>query len=370
MQIASSRPEGDSKRAPLPRAWLTLAFAVVILVSIVMNMLCYVKCGWMPFALFKQKTPRKKAEQAPSAAVVAKTEEQQQRRFIAVFSVGQIATCDLNMLLSSIGEWEPFSVVYVLTDMDTALPTSKNVKVVRRPQLNKYSDLTKQELYSKYPDGGEYPDLFTEVMFVKADIIDHVFQSEPDSRSSGVWFLDTDIILLAPLPIPPKDAALLACPHYRDPLGDGRDGFYNAGMFWTNLEGFTTTWRSGAKSSTFCDQIPFNLAVRQVASTKRVVDLEPQHNFGCWRMFFGNLKKETATNIQMQFSCKDVPGCVGILYKGLPLCSIHVHMCANSQRSKSDDDVEFLRFLKRLTANTGIRSVETFRSKYLQTVPD
>ena len=246
----------------------------------------------------------------------------QNAKVACTLAIGKNATGELKRLVSTLAWWEPSLRLYVLTD-DAALATTvaPAAIVVEKPSLHEYTKMTKRQLEGT--PGSEFPNMRTEMLYEKASVLEYVLARDPLATQSGVWFLDSDVMLLAPLPIIPENKDVALAPHYRLPILSMHGGVYNAGMMWFRDRDLIQTWRQAGPASIFYEQ----QALDHVASAAGdgLFQLEPeQDNFGYWNVYYGG---PVTWRLFRMFDLEGDPRvCVGIRYKKKILRSMHVHV--------------------------------------------
>lgn len=182
--------------------------------------------------------------------------------------------------------------------------------------MDSYRGLTRKEM-EKMP-GHLYDTLFKDYTYEKANVLDWIFESEPQlaDTQDGVWFLDADICHLAPLPKVPASSTLALSPHYIQLADEALYGKYNAGFLWLNDPLLVQAWRTLGVKSRFFEQA----ALEDLASKAGtgLYEFPIQVNFGWWRMFQGRTSYQ---DVQRQFSVSKS----GIHLMGLPIQSFHTH---------------------------------------------
>lgn len=177
---------------------------------------------------------------------------------VATMAFREGSTRELLLLARSLDRWEPDARLYVLTDDPArALKAApRAVAVASRDVTARYRDAANMLAMDALPGGEECATMRTRFMYEKASILEHVFEREPeDARAGGVWFVDSDVVLLAALPRPPSDAARLGVSlNTTIPLVDDLDGCFNGGLFWVRDPALLHRWRELGTSTTFYEQ--------------------------------------------------------------------------------------------------------------------
>ena len=238
---------------------------------------------------------------------------------IGLIVTGQEALADFSIFCGSLEMWHPDATLYIFTDFDTraALTEIKFKGTIHlMTAMDSYRGLTRKEM-EKMP-GHLYDTLFKDYTYEKANVLDWIFESEPQLADSqdGVWFLDADICHLAPLPKVPASSTLALSPHYIQLTDEALYGKYNAGFLWLNDPLLVQAWRTLGVKSRFFEQA----ALEDLASKAGtgLYEFPIQVNFGWWRMFQGRVSYQ---DVQRQFSVSKS----GIHLMGLPIQSFHTH---------------------------------------------
>lgn len=247
---------------------------------------------------------------------------------IVTICTGTQALKDLTLLLCSLErcyDENALPMVYVLTDTPTSKSMPKYKGEIRvKIGLDVYKNLNRQQMSSR--PGSIYKTLFADFTAEKLVAMQWVF--EETQSVEGIWFLDTDIVLLQPLPdVSVKSHDLAFCPHYMKPSDEAMYGYYNAGMFWISRQrkDLLDIWLKVMHNSKFFEQTAMEDVVKHVEK-QRLYTLPIQCNFGWWRMYQATVPPQ---RIQKQIAIN--PHTKTILYQGKPLCSIHTHFLDKSQ---------------------------------------
>jgi hypothetical protein len=155
----------------------------------------------------------------------------------------------------------------------------------------------------------------------KATIMDWVFTMRPEAKETGVWFLDADICLLAPLPKLPTGSRIGLSPHYIRAVDEGRYGHYNAGMIWLRDPALLDIWRKAAYGSRFYEQAALEAVGNSVSAEERV-EFPIQDNFGWWR-YLQSADPPPVIQGRLGYN-RALAGC-GLTYEGQALRSLHTH---------------------------------------------
>jgi hypothetical protein len=249
---------------------------------------------------------------------------------IATIATGAHAFKECQLLLQTLEQWEPTAEVFVLTDTPTSRllnATKSHIRFNVLVGLDAYTGLTRKDMEAR--NGVNYPTMWHEFMLEKATVMEHIFKKRPDeAKGSGVWFLDADICLLAPLPtIPVGTSRLALSPHYIRPADEGRFGHFNGGFVWMKEEDLLATWRKATLGSRFYEQAALEAVWESVPAENRV-ELPIQDNFGWWRYI---QSVDAPPTIQGRFGFnRALVGC-GLTYLGQPVRSLHTHWDESSE---------------------------------------
>jgi hypothetical protein len=216
--------------------------------------------------------------------------------------------CDLKILLKSISIFSPTIKIYIIGDTYIC-----NICKIDFPQLNiiTISGLDKYTLYNR--EELEKMNLWLEFMLEKCTIVDYAL-----TENKNVLFLDADIILFNPIEtiISPenlkKDMGLSK--HLINNFEESLYGLYNGGFFYISNKNITPWWRKTSKSSTFYEQ----KAMDNIPLFFDCFFIEPQNNFGWWRLFQAPNPQATFNKFRIQNNM--------IFYDNKPLNSIHTHL--------------------------------------------
>ena len=277
---------------------------------------------------------------------------------ITVIATGETALRDLKLLLFSVEQVyskEQLPSIYIYTDTASLPIISKfsyGGSIKTRVGLDAYTGLNRQQM-ERMPPLPSFPgyNQSSESKHVSAKdsellVLAHTavpqygynslfkcFTAEKiralcwaSMEGDNVWFLDTDIVLMAPLPTIPEGTDVALSPHMIRPQDEAKYGRYNAGLLWISATRHTTvlnTWEAAIPGSRFFEQGALEELVSPEAGLRSLV-LPVQSNFGWWRMWQGVL---SPVDIQSKFGFNRNLGvnCSGITYEGLPLQSIHTH---------------------------------------------
>jgi hypothetical protein len=240
---------------------------------------------------------------------------------IALLVTGAEALADFVIFIKTLEVWHPDATLYVLTDSVTnftgiRFKGTMHVKVA----LDAYRGLNRKAMEAM--PGRIYDSLFKDYTYEKAGVLEWAFDITPDLATSGkgIWFMDSDITHLGPMPDIPEGATLALSPHYIRESDCRLYGKYNAGYFWLSDRSLISAWRSAGFTSRFFEQAALEDLASAVA--EKLYEFPIQVNFGWWRMFQGLVPP---AEVQAGFSFNRADMSVGLRYKGVPLQSIHTH---------------------------------------------
>lgn len=231
---------------------------------------------------------------------------------------------DLKVFLFTLDQFNSVKpVVYLLCD--SAIETIIKEKNVIQYSgiihiytgLDKYKTINRRMMINQA--GNIYKTMWEDFMMEKATVIDNAFNNGADK----VFFFDSDICFLGPLPDLPEKAKIGVCQHMIKPADEARYGKYNGGYIWTNDKGMTEYWRQACKTSRFYDQAALEDVVAKY-KTDELHEFPIQNNYGWWRMYqsvksFQEKQKDWSIFRNEPFLT------AGIRVDGKPLLSIHTH---------------------------------------------
>jgi hypothetical protein len=239
---------------------------------------------------------------------------------IGLLVSGKEALTDYNLFVATLELWHPDAVLYVFTDSET--PVTRKPKYgtlhIKQSALDTYKGKRRAEMEAT--PGRVYDSLFKEYTYEKANVLEWMFEVQPDLRIRGAWFMDADIVHTAPLVQIPPESILVLSPHYIR-LGDqAKFGRYNAGYLMMKDPAILDVWRSAGHKSRFFEQAALeDIAIKYSGV---LYELPASVNFGWWRMYQASVAPPEQ---QKKFSIyRPHPG-IGLQFEGLPLQSIHTH---------------------------------------------
>lgn len=238
---------------------------------------------------------------------------------IGLIVTGPDALKDFQVFVKSLELWHPDAILYVLTDSKTSLNTIQHVcKLNIKISLDAYAGKTRKIM--EKTKGVKYDTLFKDYTYEKANVLRWMLETQPTLKSTGIWFMDADIIHAGPLPTIPSTATLALCPHYIRPFDESLYGRYNAGMFWLKDTSLIDVWCTAGQTSRFFEQASLEVIADKAKAT--LYEFPIQVNFGWWRMFQGLDDKKV---VQSKFTFSDKAHNLGIYYDGVPIQSFHSH---------------------------------------------
>ena len=214
--------------------------------------------------------------------------------------------------------------IYLYTDSETMASVIADgyfLYIVFNTCLDAYSGLTRQDMEAvRRPN----KTLWYEFQMEKLNLLDWVFQSEPDC-TEGVFYLDSDICFFGPLPPIPSTATVALSPHYIRKHDESRFGRYNGGFLWMRDYHAVTAWRAACPTSRFHEQAALECFDGPEWKGK-LYTFPLQVNYGWWRMFQGSVSP-------LELQAKWSSGSAGIMIDGVALQSIHTHFYKPSERA-------------------------------------
>jgi hypothetical protein len=245
--------------------------------------------------------------------------------FLAAIVTGSKALTEFQLLLHTLEQWVPAAEVFVFTDTPTYKLISSlksRIRFQTRVTLDEYAGLTRKDMEAR--DGRRYATLFHDYTMEKAAAMQWVFEERSAAATQGVWFLDADICLLAPLPTVPTGTSLGLSPHYIRVADEARYGHYNAGMIWVRDSKLLDVWKRMAHGSRFYEQAALEevAKVAEAEAEGAVYEFPIQDNFGWWRYL---QSADAPPVIQERLGYNRRLPCCGLTYEGAVLRSIHTH---------------------------------------------
>jgi hypothetical protein len=279
------------------------------------------------------------------------------RALVATLATGAGAVRELEVLAWSIRKWMPAdTMLYVLTDEDGCAPVHAAVPwavVVTGPHMQRYR--SKKRVQLETSRGVAFDDMWTEFMYEKANVVQYVFSRWPALAAEvGVWFLDCDVVLLAPLPALEAPTELALAPHWSLRLAEYFIGRYNGGMLWIRNPVLLDVWRSAGVESHYFEQSALEALAKATSEGGRLRVLDDVDDFGPWTLMAGS---RSQSSIIADLSVVDGRGeHTGVLFRGRPLRSIHFH----SRSEKNDEHRHMKDVLRKLTQGSLDANIQEF----------
>jgi len=226
---------------------------------------------------------------------------------------------DLKVFLATLALFNSSKpTVYLLCDTqtkETIVKADLYDKIVYSTELDQYSG--KSRISMERTSGLRYKTRWEDFMMEKASVLEQAFTA----GEKRVFFFDSDICFMGPLPVLPPTVRLGLCRHMIKLQDEARYGTYNAGFVYTTDPNMPQLWRSASTRSRYYDQAALE-EVEQNYSAGEILHLPMQNNYGWWRMFQGS---ESSQIILSRWSMNPAPMTSGITIMGEPLLSIHTH---------------------------------------------
>jgi hypothetical protein len=182
--------------------------------------------------------------------------------------------------------------------------------------LNSYTGKTR--LIMERTPGQIYKTEWEDFMMEKATVLDLAYAA----GEQRVFFFDSDICFMGPLPTVPATAKLGLSRHMIRPADEARFGTYNAGFVYTADSTIPHKWREASKHSRYYDQAALEDLDKHYGAADAVHYFPIQNNYGWWRMFQGT---ESPQANAADWSINRIVGTAGLCVSKLPLLSIHTH---------------------------------------------
>ncbi len=246
---------------------------------------------------------------------------------IATIATGKQAAKELTLLVRTLEMFEPSANVFLFTDSETTplLPKTSILKMKILDTLNEYSGKTRSDMEAL--PGKTYPTMWHDFMIEKATAMKWIFQNESEkAKQEGVWFLDADITLFAPLPCFEGNKTLVLSPHFIRPADERRYGHFNGGMVWLRNPDHLDVWRRATYSSRFFEQAALEHVWTSCSDQERA-EMPTQVNLGWWRH---GQSVESPPEIEKKLGFQRATGCMGLKYDGGILQSVHTHWSEKS----------------------------------------
>jgi hypothetical protein len=191
--------------------------------------------------------------------------------------------------------------------------------------------------------------LWMEFQMEKLNLLKWAFEVEPETAANqGVFYLDSDICFLAPLPVPPEDPSIEVglSPHYIRKHDEERFGRYNAGYVWMRSVDAVEAWRAACADSTFFEQAALEVFDTDTRWASKRYIFPIQHNYGWWRMW---QSERSPTDCLKEWGIFRTQSSSGIVVQGKPLASVHTHWVTNDSATAQFNKIVY-EFLKRLAS--------------------
>ncbi len=179
-------------------------------------------------------------------------------------------------LLLSLSKFHPKATVFIMCDSATqeeilAITPQPRLSIHWVIDLNTYTALDRKQM--------EAQGIFKEFLKSKAKIMKHALNTRKD-----VLFLDSDIILTAPIVDINKNRALGVSKQYLVKASLEETGYYNAGMLWTNSKDVCEDWMKFTEKSRYFEQTAIEDLVNKYSNFK----FGEEYNVQCWRYYLGS----------------------------------------------------------------------------------
>jgi hypothetical protein len=242
---------------------------------------------------------------------------------LATIATGKKAASELKCLLLTLEIFEAGASLYVFTDSETAplLPTSSRIRIHVKEALNHYAGKSRADMEAM--PGRIYKSLFTDYTMEKANVLKWGMDMAGDEEIAkrGIWFLDADICLFAPLPTYMSPKTLALSPHYIRSADERKYGHFNAGMIWIRTISHIEIWKWAALQTRFYEQAALEDVWIKCSEQERS-EMPPQVNLGWWRH---GQSVESPPEIEKRLGFQRQSGCMGLKYEGYILQSVHTH---------------------------------------------
>lgn len=218
------------------------------------------------------------------------------------------STCahELVGLVLSLSIHHPYTTIYILADSET----QRQLKTMTpQPRLTLIWDIALDAYSGKSRAQMSGEGIWREFMTKKAFIIQRALQDFPD-----VLFLDSDILLTAPITDIDHTKELGVSPQIIGQRGITLFGKYNGGMLWTRNASVPDDWIEFTKTSRYEEQA----AIEDLARKYSFFEFDDSHNVQCWRLVHFPQGPDA-------FSKLFHVGAEGVLYNGKLLKSVHTH---------------------------------------------
>lgn len=245
--------------------------------------------------------------------------------------------------------------VYLLCDSKTEAALKEQPPLYSGPihintGLDRYGEVSRKKMTGQR--GTIYKTMWEDFMMEKATVIEQALTEEP-----AVFFFDSDICFLGPLPLIPAEAKVAVSPHMIKPRDEDRFGKFNAGFMWTNDKRVPNMWRQASHTSRFFDQAALEDVVNNF-QPENVYEFPKQHNYGWWRMYQST---ESSINQQKQWT---ISRTAGISVDGQQLMSIHTHWSETVDLATRHFNLFVYNFLIRLGEHHQAKALYNFLTNH------
>jgi hypothetical protein len=209
---------------------------------------------------------------------------------------------DLEYFMKSVRQFEPNIPIVLLCDSWIAqkLKSVRNVHTIEC--LTDFSDKNRKDM--------EAEGTWDRFMRFKIQNIDEALGLYDDTV-----YMDSDIVLLQPLPVVDTHNDVGLCPHYVKQENCDKYGYYNAGYVYVKSKEFTKWWDKAIDTSKYYDQGCLEDAPNHFSH----FEFDMTHDFGWWRL----LECDNPSQRMKQFHID--PAKQWITFDNKPLCSVHTH---------------------------------------------
>lgn len=269
---------------------------------------------------------------------------------VCSLATGAETLAELRLMAWSLRWFHPDARLVVMTDSRTPVAAAVPWATVVTCDLMALCEGRTKAAMERAP-GVRYANLFTDFTYAKALVLEHALVLQ-HAGAGGAWFLDADIVLMAPLPDVPEAASLALSPHYCNPELEARTGRYNAGMLFVRDPRHVYRWRqAGYADQRFYEQAPLEAAAAAARANEELLELTRQDNVGWW-LFFSEACHVPRTAEEAR--ARLAPGGAGLLLDGAPLRSLHMHTAAAGARGPTREFLDWVRGL--LAAAPGVHA--------------
>ena len=221
------------------------------------------------------------------------------------FICTQSTAHELMGMLLSLSLHHPGARVYGFTDTVTqerikAEDAPINLDLRVQVKLNRYTHKTRV-IMDKEKSFGAFLDH-------KANVMSYALETEPDTM-----FLDSDIVFLNPLSLPPGDYDIALSPHFIRKQNTDEVGFYNAGCLWTRSKAVPGRWKEFSKTSRWDDQA----SLEDLARTYSTAEWGKEVNVMPWRLILADDPDHVRASIRVHDQ--------NICYDAKPMVFVHTH---------------------------------------------